>query len=122
VPADARPRVEMADRLRIALYEGDFDEASRRATELDAMLETRRYVFEHGLPARAAVHAAREKGDEASAVRVAASFLQRRRAWAPVPVLTDFEVALDPTIAMLETTFHAGSMSSATFETERANW
>jgi hypothetical protein len=93
----------------VPLYEGDFHEAERRATEAFERVSATADLDDHFTPAGSAVHAYEEEGDHAGASRLAAEFLARLPAW---KAKSGMDVAHD-TAVMIGAATRGGRMKPA---------
>jgi len=120
--ASRRPRLELADRLRLDLASGDFAGAEKHATELEAHVASDPDELAHAEPARFLVQIYRETGQAARARAVADAYMKKREAWVTAHRVDDKAIYEDPLPAMWSTLLHTGALPAATFEERRGQW
>jgi serine/threonine-protein kinase len=121
MPEQTRPRAEATDRLRLALFQGDFRAAEQSATRLEGLLAGEPQLEAHGETARALVAIFSEEGRTADAGRVAVAFLAKRDVWVQGQIFTNFAVLRDATPDMLEARYRADGARDR-FEEDRSRW
>jgi serine/threonine-protein kinase len=121
LPPDRRASVELADRARLAMMQGDFAGAAASAAALHELVRDTRTEIEHAAPVLLLLDIYSETGDTARAGAVADEFRRERDAWIATRPLGDTSVngALP---RILATALRAGKMSPGQYETARADW
>jgi len=121
LPAERRPSMELADRARLAMMQGDFTGAEASAAALRDLVRGARTEIEHATPVLLLLDIYSETGDEPRAGAVADEFRRERDAWIAARAIGDTSVngALPRILAASR---RAGKMSSREYEMARADW
>ena len=121
LPAERRPTVELADRARLAMMQGDFTGAAASAVALHDLVRGTRTEIEHAAPVLLLLDVYSETGDAARAGAVADEFRRERDAWIATRPLGDTSVngALPRILAASR---RAGKMTAGQYEAARGEW
>jgi serine/threonine-protein kinase len=116
------PKVEPADRARLAILGGDFADAERRLEDVEKLL-----AGEPGAQGHADVHTllariAEETGRPERARAIAEAFLARKDAWSPSHRVDNVSIFLDPIPEMIGVLARTGALTSAQRDERRAAW
>jgi len=121
LPPARRPSVELADRARLAMLQGDFASAEASAVALRDLVRGARAEIEHAAPVVLLLDAYSETGDAARAGATADEFRRERDAWIATRPLGDTSLS-GTTPRILAAARRAGRMTQADYESARADW
>ncbi len=107
---------ELADRVQLAVVDGDLAKAEDLARELDAALPLGADRADRAVPARLRANFLMEMEKNGDAAKVARGYLDKMAAWPAYPF------APDPSIDFYEPLYRAGEITAAELEEHRQEW
>ncbi len=122
LPADSRKRLELSDRVRMAIYMGEFGKAEGYARALDTEIATNPAMQAHAEPLQYLSEIYEETGRLDRVREVARTFLERKGGWVSPVDSSDYSVAVDPTPNMLGQLSAQGALSPMAFKSGRDEW
>jgi serine/threonine-protein kinase len=115
-------RMRVLSDARLAVLQGDFEQAERNAREYAALVASSTRQAAHGAAATLLASILEETGRTAEAGQVALEFLDRRDAWEPEPSAEDMALAKDATPELLRTALRGGRLGGTEVEARRNAW
>ena len=105
-------RATTAGAARFDVFQGDFEDAERRARELAEIVKASPLQSAHGGVASMLATILEETGRPEEAAQVALEFLDRRDAWEPDPRSEDIALASDATPSLLRIALRGGRLDA----------
>jgi serine/threonine-protein kinase len=119
---ERRPRTELDDRMRVAVFTGDFSQAFADYAAAEKVLANEPSELEHAYAASIVLDAFAEAGQSADGTRFGTAYLERRGAWFPMPSSASVPDDYDLAPRMLAMLRRNGAIDATTLASRRSQW